>query len=312
MFYADRTNFYLQYLADIRPPRLLQTLPMAAGSAFDAYVKSYLSERLFGKKPEFELQTIFETQVEPQNRDKAFIMGKYLFECYKTSGALVDLIVVLEKATHEPRFEFSVDGTICMNGNHEGISFTGKPDMFVITDIAIIHDWKVNGMYANTAKSPEAGYIIARDGWVGKQSRSHMKAHKEAVVDYTKGIGINVAASMDKISSVWATQLCIYGWLLGCETDFVASVDQLVGKPGNGFPEVRVASFRNMIPLSYQQEVYEKAQNMMRIIKSGHIFDDLPLEESQQKCANLNRFYELHESDDPNDLWIANLLRSER
>ena len=77
----DREEYYLRYLADNRPPKMAQTLPMSIGSAFDAYTKSYISERLFGKdaRPEFNFSAIFEKQVESQNRDWAKKHGKHAF-----------------------------------------------------------------------------------------------------------------------------------------------------------------------------------------------------------------------------------------
>jgi len=63
VFEKDREQYYLKYLADNRPPRMPQTEPMAVGSAFDAFVKSYLHHSLFGnhgKDNQYELNTIFE------------------------------------------------------------------------------------------------------------------------------------------------------------------------------------------------------------------------------------------------------------
>jgi hypothetical protein len=93
----NQEEFYLQYLAKTRPPRFPQTQPMAVGAAFDAYIKSYYHERLFGAgfDPKFKLAAIFESQVEPQNRDWALVAGKYAFEAYKFSGACADLFVEL-------------------------------------------------------------------------------------------------------------------------------------------------------------------------------------------------------------------------
>ena len=38
----DVDEFYSRYLADNKMPRMAQTQPMAIGSAFDAFCKSYL------------------------------------------------------------------------------------------------------------------------------------------------------------------------------------------------------------------------------------------------------------------------------
>jgi hypothetical protein len=72
---------------------------MSIGSSFDAYAKSWLHENLFGKgnDPRFEFQALFEAQVEPHNRDWALQNGQYVFEQYKQSGALSDLLGELRK-----------------------------------------------------------------------------------------------------------------------------------------------------------------------------------------------------------------------
>src|ERR1700733_9743280 len=85
LFLKDETQFYMQYLAENRPARPPQTVPMAVGSSFDAFAKSYLYEALFGKKdPKFELMAIFEAQVEPQNRDRAYKDGEHVFKEYNS------------------------------------------------------------------------------------------------------------------------------------------------------------------------------------------------------------------------------------
>ena len=93
IFYEDPDRYYTQYLCETQLPRDPQTAPMSIGSAFDAYAKSYLHMVLFGDQGDdrFSLQNLFESQVEPHNRDWAFKHGAYVFDCYKKSGALADL-----------------------------------------------------------------------------------------------------------------------------------------------------------------------------------------------------------------------------
>src|SRR6266404_6874123 len=75
LFFSDLKEFYMHYLCPEKPPRDPQTAAMACGSAFDAYVKSYLYENLIGKDPKFEFDTIFQAQVEAQHRDYVLKIG---------------------------------------------------------------------------------------------------------------------------------------------------------------------------------------------------------------------------------------------
>jgi len=109
VYEAKPDQYYMNYLADVRPPRSKQTPAMAVGSAFDAYVKSHLHQVVYGTNdPKYELQNLFEAQVEPHCRDECWTAGKYLFDCYKASGALTDLMLELSSAVDEPRFEFDL------------------------------------------------------------------------------------------------------------------------------------------------------------------------------------------------------------
>src|SRR5581483_6216669 len=118
----DPDEFYLNYLADNRPPRMAQTQPMSIGSAFDAYVKSFLHQSLFGvgNDPKFEFQTLFEAQVEACNRDWAMVHGKQAFDVYKKCGALYDLMLELQHSVGTPRFEIDMMGVV--DAHREGVT----------------------------------------------------------------------------------------------------------------------------------------------------------------------------------------------
>jgi hypothetical protein len=159
----NQDEFYLQYLAHDRPPRIPQNQPMAIGSAFDAYAKSYLVERLFGSNadPKYSFDALFESQVERQNRDWAREHGRYVFEQYQQSGALADLFTELKSAQGQPRFEFEVKGAV--SGYREGATRTigsvvllGKPDVAFVNKagVMIVIDWKVNGYCSKNPPSP--------------------------------------------------------------------------------------------------------------------------------------------------------------
>ena len=292
-FYADRDDFYLSYIADKAAPRMPQERPAAAGSAFDAYEKSAISEELFGKgaRPQFDLDTVFESQVEPQNRDWAYKAGKYLLECYKLAGAHDALMTLLRESVEEPRMEFSVDGTV------GGAPFTGKPDLRFILNrgsrIDCIWDFKVKGFCSKYGASPSKGYAVCNDGYKSeKPSRSQGKSHAN-YMDYDHhGLTIN-AGYMEGCSKDYADQLSIYGWLLGevpGDENVVLGIEELVGKymgEGND-PLIRVASHRARVTKAYQLELVEKVSACWKAITEGHIFTDLSREESDARCLMLD------------------------
>jgi hypothetical protein len=295
----DKEEFYLQYLADKRPPRFPQTQPMAVGSAFDAYIKSYFHEVLFGKgnDPQFALEKIFEDQVEEQNRDWAWGAGKFCFEAYKTSGAMADLLLQLQQAKDEPRFEFTLQNEI------RGVEILGKPDVFFVhsSGTPIILDFKVNGFCSKHAVSPKRGYLKVRDGWVGKPSRNANAIHKDAMAMTHSGVIINIAEFFETIYEEWAMQLSTYGWLCGAElgSEFVCALDQLCCKPDEpDKPQIRIAEHRGLVSREYQLKLMARYSELWEIVHSNHIFRDMEFAESAARCQMLDQQYKAFEDDD--------------
>jgi len=298
---------------------------MSVGSAFDAHVKAYYHTHLFGKgtNPEFEFDTIFEAQVEPHNRDWARYAGQYAFDAYKTSGACVDLLMELQKAKSEPRFEFTLQETL-FRGHEDcpdGVPVLGKPDVYFINTegCPIVLDWKVNGFCSKYNKSPAKGYVKVRDGWQGSPSRGAGACHKDALVVKTNGIKINCGITMDEVDKKWATQLTTYAWLMGARVgeQFICAIDQLCCKPdgskeetipANGTtgayilevqqPKVRVAEHRCTVSDTYQKDVRKKFVHLWNVIQDGtHIFRHMELADSQERCTSLDNVYKAFESD---------------
>jgi hypothetical protein len=268
---------------------------MAVGSAFDAYVKAFLEKCLFGNDL---FEALFEQQVSPHVRDWALVAGKYAFEAYRTSGALIELLVELQEAKDEPVFEGTVQALV------DGVPFLGKPDVFFVNKMGahVIFDWKVNGYCSNSGVSPKRGYITVRDGWSeGKNSRNNKQAHKDAQPLMVDGIMINAAQFFEEIDSGWANQLCIYAWTLGerIGSKFVIGIDQLACRPGGAEgPKIRVASHRGRASEEYQMYLIQLAKEAWRIITSGHIFDDTTLENSNTRCRTLDTFYKSFQDPD--------------
>lgn len=309
-FESNRQEFFLKYLADNRPERMPQTQPMAVGSAFDAYVKSHIYYSLFGNygsDNQYEKETIFESQVEPQNRDFGAVAGKHVFEKYSYSGALSNMMLELNKAAGPPRFEFNIEGVI--SGKCGDIPLLGKPDIFFINDQAarVVWDWKVNGYCGKTPTSPVKGYTKCIDTWSSlerKSSRNNGGCHPECVLQDHLGIKINVAMYMESCNAEWADQLAIYSWLLGEEIgseQLIVGIDQIVGAgPGpNNYPYLRIANHRTRISSEYQFTLQDRLNYCWSAIKSGHIFGELSREENDLKIRQLEEMATALAADDP-------------
>jgi len=303
----DPEKFYLKYITDNRPPRDPQTKPMSVGSAFDAYVKAYLVECLFGKgsKPEFELDALMVSQVEAHNRDWAYGAGLNCMEQYKQLGALADLLAALEKSIVEPRFESDLYETFIFEG--VPIRFRGKPDCSFVNDreIKIILDWKVNGYCANRTTSPMQGYVKLRES--GKLP----KTHKKCTMGLVDGVFINTEYGLELFNQSWARQTTIYGWLGGCEVGekFISIIHQLACKATPTKPIIRVAEHASHILPSFQQQVVTEALEVHRAIHGGHFFKELSLEDSKAKCELLDKHADCLYGDDldPDDKLFAKM-----
>lgn len=287
LYLNNKETFYRQYLSDNKRVRDPQNQAMAIGSAFDAYVKSYLYEALFGKDhdPKYSLISLFEAQVEKQNRDWAWDNGKYVFEQYKQAGCLADLMLDMTHAQSDPRFEFEVMGTV--QGYREGVTKTfgevvllGKPDAHYITkhgNICVL-DWKVNGYCSNYPKSPMPGYICLRSA-----GKTHHGQHKNCQPWLINEMWVNKGNSLDELEPNWARQLAIYAWLMGSPvgSDFITIVHQVVCAPNKtGLPGIRVAEHVNNISPTFQTKTFNIAVNLWEAIKNKHIFDNLSYEDN--------------------------------
>jgi hypothetical protein len=262
---------------------------MAVGSAFDAYVKSFLVERLVGKDPQFEFNTIFEQQVESQNRDAARVEGKQVFDAYTKQGALADILLDLEGAVGKPRFETAIEGYVTSIADAIGdVPLLGKPDIFFIAKkgARVIFDWKVNGFHSKYNYSPKPGYVRIRTN-----DKNNGQAHPKAMVMDHNGIKISVTHPLCTVEVDWAAQLSIYAWLLGEEigSKFIVAIDQIVcGKNALEQREFRVAQHRAIVSEKFQHELFKKAHEAWYSIQSGYIFTNMSRADSDARCATLD------------------------
>jgi hypothetical protein len=298
LYVENPSDFYLRYLSDNKPPNMPQNQPMSIGSAFDAYVKSYLYEKLFGTRDgRYELRTLFEAQVEEQNRDWAWQHGAYVFEQYKQSGVLGDLMMDLQGAVGEPRFEFEIRGVV--NGYREGVEgrfgnvvLLGKPDVDFVTKDGVhcILDFKVNGYCSKYSKSPAPYYLRMRSA-----GRTNHGMHKKCVPLLKDGLTINYGCHLEDIDEQWARQLAIYGWLCGEApgSEFITVIHQVVCNPNTGcLPTIRVAEHYNRIGKGFQQRVFDLACEIWDCCHSDHFFRNMTKEQSASRCRILDKYKE--------------------
>lgn len=274
LFTKSPEEFYERYLADVKTPREPQYPVMAVGSAFDAYIKHYLSRELLGANGAFDLRGLFEDQVEEQNRDAVWDVGKTLLDKYIKLGAAADLMVMLAKGTNV-RFEFSLQGALEKEGI--GCTLLGKPDLFFeYNGVQIILDWKVNGYMSKKRPSPCKGYI----GALGDFKR---RRHKDALTRELHGVTINFVHPLEMAQKDWGRQLAIYGWLLGAPIggEFIVAIDQLICGNGEMFG---IAQHRTTISQDFQLGLWEKACEIWKRCKTGHFYPELSLEDSQSRC----------------------------
>ena len=319
LWQRDRREFYLKYLADSRAPRMPQTKPMSIGSAFDARVKSYLHKKINGTvDPKFDFENLFREQVDEPNREWARPNSEYVFNSYRYSGALADIVLELNTAV-ESHFELQVDGVVKREGEFDGVPILGYPDVYfkLPSGCFVVYDWKVNGYCAARKKSPERYYVDARDGWdhTFKPSRN-TGIHKDAqALRTTDGIIINVAQPFEQACELWAQQITIYGWLLGVPVGakMIAGIEQLIrasnDEPANGFPLIKVASFRGYVSYDYQIALITEIHHLWKTINSGHIFEEMSPAENDAECKRLDRHYANYDASDPKDQWFDKITR---
>jgi hypothetical protein len=320
LYNKDPEEFYQRYLSEIPPPRDPQLKVMSIGSSTDAYIKSYLHQNLFGKDhkdaAKFEFNTLFTSQVESQNRDWAREHGLYVFNQYKSSGCLADIMLELQSAVSEPRFEFDVRGSV--HGYREGIEKTlgeivllGKPDCSYVNGEGanITLDWKING-YLGTGKTyPKAGYIKLRSA-----NRTDLGSHKDCFAIVDKGIKINCSSTLDAVDKEWAAQISVYSWLMGSPvgSDFIAAIDQgCCSYVPNGLPEIKFAQHRMKISVDFQHKLFNNILNIWEIVHSPHYFRDMSLEDSIERCRLLDgQAFGVVET--PEDEWLQKVTKKPR
>jgi hypothetical protein len=276
LFEQDPEKYYLRYMTKNDAARDPQNHHMAVGSAVDAFIKAELYKRLIGKgDPAFELQTLFEAQVESPQRDQAWVAGAKLFELYEKLGGLKNILECMRGCVGEPRFEKEIVGPV------EGVIILGRPDIHYIHRMGarIVHDFKAQGWYAQTKAQPKPGYLKISPG--GKASRDCMPM-------LHKGFEINVTKTMNVSHLEWAEQLSMYAWTLGEQVggDFILTIDHFCCDQQGG--EHRLAWYAALCNSQWQREFFNRLKRAWEHIQQGHVFIGMSKAENDMKCSVLD------------------------
>jgi hypothetical protein len=305
---SNRTGFYLKYLADNKMAREPQAIYMGVGSGFDAFVKSEIMARCYGKPmmrgTSFDFETLFEAQVEHHHRDRSFKIAKEVWKAYCVSGAFETLWADIERSPCAPMMEERVEGTV------GGVPLLGLPDLvYVDADslLKVVTDFKImgSGSAQGGGASPPQGYMIVRDGWEGaKPSKQHGSAHKKHEEFKLSGVGLDTVclcklepgemtigkAYLEDFSLDWADQMSTYAWLLGSKVgaeDFVVRIEcGSCRHPKDGM-RVKWSTHMNRVSATHQISLIKTYKEIWKCIEDEHIFSEMSKEDSKARCEVL-------------------------
>lgn len=269
-FMTDPIKHYICHLSSVPLGRDPQTIHMAMGSAFDAFVKHQITEDL-QTSTRFDLRQLYEEQVAAPFRDELWPKAKMLLEEYKRCGAYGIAVEDMGLASLEPRFEFDVSATIL------GVPVFGKPDAFYHNQygVPVVLDWKVNS-FLSGADAKKPFFII--DHQTGEP-------HRKVVLKSSMGLPVAANKYLEDTDKSWAFQQMIYAVGLGCELggNFITSIDQVTGGP-------TFYTYRAHLSKPFQIESAKKLKQMWEDLQSGYVFRCLGLsrEESDALMEKLD------------------------
>lgn len=256
-FKNDPIRYFVQYLADELEPRMEQTIHMAMGSAFDAFVKSQITKDL-QIKDAFDCRQLYEEQVHRKYWDELWDKAGFLLNMYKSCGAYGLIVADMGFANIEPRFEFGVEANIL------GVPCFGKPDAFYINryDTPVILDWKVNSFLSAENKKKKF-YVL--DHQLGVP-------HRFAIINLDQDLPICVNHGLEETDEGWAFQQFVYAMGLGSKIGdrFITSIDQATGT-GCFY------TYRACLSKTFQIKAAKDLKRAWEQITSGYIFENLGL-----------------------------------
>jgi hypothetical protein len=240
----NKEAYYVKYLADVKPPPMVQTKAMAVGSGFDAYVKCAID-------PLLNFREVFDQQVDAVNRVEAMKAGSRCFDEYKRCGALGMLQGMLSRSRTKPVVDYGSG----LTKEIEGVVLLGKPDL--VFDTNVVLDWKVNGYYSTGY--PVSGYTRKLPGGGGHNQCEPL--FEDRLGDYIDGSG-----RLERLKPDWALQLCVYGWLLGVPVgaELLGCIDQLCWVDGG----MVVCQHRCVISGGFQCAMMSELQALWNVVQN--------------------------------------------
>ncbi len=291
-FYQDREEYFLQYLAKTRAPRMKSTPAMNIGNVYDSLVTHAIAVMFYGledvrTQTEFSMETLMEACHEDHlDMDEQLAIATDMFNQFKATGAFASLCADLRKA--DP-------GSIkmqqkCYYNDPAGFTLFGYMDLsFTIGDVQIIRDFKVNGRFSKAGAALIKGYQEAYPLDVKRVKYPHkdcfMTTHK-------CGLRFSLGCASKAIPQ-YARQLATYGWSLNGNKapveNLLLGIDQVSCKMGGTrVPEIMFGKTSHFIKPDAQMQLLNEYRAMHETIISGHLFDSLTREESDAKCVELN------------------------
>lgn len=259
---SNPTRFYFERCGPkhLRPKKFQQTGPMAVGCGFDSMVKFKLG-RMLGKpiEPDFLEQTVDAVYLSPES----FVLWESVrairayFDSPAARVALKDGLSDVETFV-EPRVVYD-------HGRDVGVPIWGKPDASELAELAVVWDYKVTGSITGSGKvNPGYKRLWYHDGYSWRDEGPHIRCLE----------------GMHTLNKSWATQLCMYGWLLGVPlgTRFMGAIEQIVMvEPPEVASGVRIAQIRAPITPDFQQEVFDRLLRGWSLIQNERLVPEMSM-----------------------------------
>lgn len=283
---ADKDEFYRRYVARNRPPRPVQTMPMAVGSVFDGLIKAWVDGGT-GRMNEW-VDAYMEgadedvDMTDESSRVEALGHGKSAWYTYKEEGGLGTLEKLLDGAD-----SINTEGDMLIDV--EGVPIRMKQDLIVKRgDVWVVLDWKVNGWMAKSRISPSKGWWSCGGG-----------GHR----DHVPGVVGDVAVDLGDFKTLnpkWWTQLQTYSWGVGTgDGEVVGLIHQVLGRD-------RVCFYGGV--LGCGAGLLDEYRSVVEIARSDWFFRELSKEESIDRCQGLELAASAFKGSSEEDEWYNGMM----
>lgn len=235
---SNPCKFYLQRLKLAVMPKDKQEEAASIGSAFDGLIKRKVFE--FHNLPYSEEDLFKGVEKEDKN---VYIQKAIRF--HNTYLAYLKFLGI--DLSYFKRVE--IDEIF----KYKGIPLRGKLDCTVLDgNKEIPLDWKLSGSVSSA--SPKPGYKIKITNYRNEGS------HKNYIKDMP----------FEQIDSMWAIQLCIYGWLLGHTDNFKGVIHQ-ISQTSTG--TIQLSIYEGTISVNFQEKLIRNISNLWEMLHdNSYIF----------------------------------------